>query len=68
MTIKRQPQAIICDHCDNHDYYHGDKKEVWRQAKKKGWLIYKGKHFDTEECLQDYKQGKTYTLSVGDYY
>ena len=68
MTIKRQPQAMICDHCDNHDNYYCDKKEVWRQAKEKGWLIHKGKHFDTEECLQDYKQGKTYTLSVGDYY
>ena len=36
MTIEKQPQAIICDYCQNADYYDGDKRSVWSQAKANG--------------------------------
>lgn len=68
MTIKQQPQAIICDCCGCADYYMGNKRWVWEQAKENGWLIYRGKHFDSEECLRKYKLDIPYTLEVGDYY
>lgn len=45
MTIEKQSQAIICDYCQNNDYYYGDKRSVWTQAKAMGWLQYKDKHF-----------------------
>ena len=69
MTIEKQPQAIICDYCQNTDYYCGDKRFVQAQAKAMGWLIYKGKHFDTEQCLQNYKENKPpYELRLEDFY
>lgn len=55
MTIEQSPQCISCDYCFNCDYYYGNVKEVWKQAKKFGWLKYKNKHFDTLECMEKYK-------------
>ena len=56
MTIEQSPQCIFCDYCSNSDYYYGNKREVWRRAKQMGWLKYKGKHFDTLECMGNYKK------------
>lgn len=69
MTIEKQPQAIICDYCQNIDYYYGDKRSVWAQAKAMGWLQYKGKHFDSEQCLKNYKEDKSpYEIRLEDFY
>lgn len=56
MTITASPHCITCDYCDNADYYFGNKKEVWIQAKGQGWLTYKGFHFDSKQCLDNYKR------------
>lgn len=58
MTIEQCPQMITCDFCGCADYYFGNKRSVWQQAKEMGWVCYKGKHFDTKECLKDYKEKK----------
>ena len=54
MSIEKTPNAIVCDYCNNTDYYFGNKKCIVEQAIKNGWVIYKGKHFDTKECLNAY--------------
>lgn len=56
MTIEQSPHCISCNYCSNSDYYYGTKQQVWRQAKANGWLKYKDKHFDTPECMEDYKK------------
>lgn len=55
MTIEQSPQCISCDYCFNCDYYYGNVREVWRQAEKFGWLKYKDKHFDSAQCMENYK-------------
>lgn len=55
MTIEQSPHCISCDYCHNSDYYYGNKIQVWKQAKEMGWVKYKDKHFDTLECLENYK-------------
>lgn len=61
MTIEKQPQAILCDYCGIADYYFGNQRQVWQQAKNMGWLKYQGKHFDTLTCLNNYKtKGSTH--------
>ena len=56
MTIEQTPTSIICDYCGNADYYFGSIKIVEKQAISSGWLKYKGKHFDTPECLNSYRK------------
>ena len=69
MTIEKQPQAIICGYCQNADYYYEDKHSVWSQAKANGWLIYKGQHFDSGQCLNNYKKGKDpHEIRIEDFY
>ena len=42
---------------------------VWSQAKANGWLIYKGQHFDSEQCLDNYKKGKNpHEIRIEDFY
>ena len=66
MTIEQSPQCISCDYCSNSDYYYGNKRKVWEQAKQMGWLKYKGKHFDTLECMENYKsESKQRTVNNG---
>ena len=56
MTIEQSPHCISCDYCHNSDYYYGNKIQVWKQAKEMGWAKYKDKHFDTLECMENYKK------------
>lgn len=56
MTIEQCPHCISCDYCLNYTYYYGSIREVWKQAKEAGWLKYKDKHFDTLECMENYKK------------
>lgn len=58
MTIEQTPTMITCDYCGNADYYFGNKRSIEEQAIKNGWIKYKGKHFDSEECLSIYKRVK----------
>ena len=56
MTIKKQPTMIMCDYCNEVDYLYGNYAEVWTQAQKNGWFHYDGKHFDTKECMEQWKR------------
>lgn len=56
MTIEECPHCISCDYCLSYTYYYGSIRGVWKQAKLAGWFKYKGKHFDTLECMENYKK------------
>lgn len=56
MTIEKTLTMIYCDFCGTTDCFYGNKRRVLQQAKEMGWVSYKGKHFDTKECLEKYKE------------
>ena len=53
---------IKCDYCNLTDYYYynGDRSKMWKKAKSDGWLRYKGMHFDTKECLEQYRKSEPF--------
>lgn len=52
---------IKCDYCNNTVcYYKDDRSKIWKHAKSNGWLRYKGMHFDTEHCLEQYRKSEPF--------